>query len=228
MEQGFALTKPAITVLTERELYGERVRSERDRKRRRGTARDPEAIIRDLTELTLYVPVAQLGLVSRYSGTAPNWRRCIRWAAMPGNARAARPPSRCATSPPNCWPLRAARAARDGYSHRFDRRTVRGLRTSFGSRRRPISETAIDAVIQDLVAQADGSPDLRRRRLRQDRGRAARRVRRGARRQAGRVLVPTTLLAEQHYQNFADRFADWPVRVDVLSRFRTTKEVNER
>jgi len=111
MEQGFALNKPAITVLTERELYGERVRSERDRKRRRGTARDPESIIRDLTELTLgapivhvdhgvgryqglvsmdvggmdgefltieyakgdklYVPVAQLGLVSRYSGTAP-------------------------------------------------------------------------------------------------------------------------------------------------------------
>jgi transcription-repair coupling factor (superfamily II helicase) len=111
LEQGFALTKPPITVLTERELYGERVRSERDRKRRRGTARDPDSIIRDLTELTigapivhvdhgvgryqglvsmdvggmdgeflvieyakgdkLYVPVAQLGLVSRYSGTAP-------------------------------------------------------------------------------------------------------------------------------------------------------------
>jgi transcription-repair coupling factor (superfamily II helicase) len=110
LEQGFALKQPAITVLTERELFGERVRSER--KRRRGAAtRDPEAIIRDLTELSigapivhvdhgvgryqglvsmelggmageflvieyakgdkLYVPVAQLGLVSRYSGTAP-------------------------------------------------------------------------------------------------------------------------------------------------------------
>jgi transcription-repair coupling factor (superfamily II helicase) len=41
------------------------------------------------------------------------------------------------------------------------------------------------------------------------------------------VLVPTTLLAQQHYRNFADRFADWPVRVDVLSRFRSTKDVNE-
>ncbi|HXD37318.1 MAG TPA: transcription-repair coupling factor, partial [Rhodanobacter sp.] len=48
LEQGFALTRPALVVLTERELYGERVRSERDRKRRRGTARDPESIIRDL------------------------------------------------------------------------------------------------------------------------------------------------------------------------------------
>ena len=38
------------------------------------------------------------------------------------------------------------------------------------------------------------------------------------------VLVPTTLLAQQHFQNFSDRFADWPVRVESLSRFRTAKE----
>ena len=38
------------------------------------------------------------------------------------------------------------------------------------------------------------------------------------------VLVPTTLLAQQHYQNFRDRFADWPVRIEVLSRFRTGKQ----
>ena len=45
--------------------------------------------------------------------------------------------------------------------------------------------------------------------------------------QAGKqvaVLVPTTLLAEQHSANFRDRFADWPVRVESLSRFRTGKE----
>ncbi|MCD6055545.1 MAG: transcription-repair coupling factor [Gammaproteobacteria bacterium] len=38
------------------------------------------------------------------------------------------------------------------------------------------------------------------------------------------ILVPTTLLAQQHYQNFCDRFADWPVRIEVLSRFKTAKE----
>src|SRR5205814_771858 len=45
--------------------------------------------------------------------------------------------------------------------------------------------------------------------------------------QSGRqvvVLVPTTLLAEQHYQNFLDRFADWPIQIDMLSRFRTSEE----
>jgi transcription-repair coupling factor (superfamily II helicase) len=40
------------------------------------------------------------------------------------------------------------------------------------------------------------------------------------------VLVPTTLLAQQHYQNFRDRFADWPVRVEVISRFKSKKEVD--
>ena len=38
------------------------------------------------------------------------------------------------------------------------------------------------------------------------------------------LLVPTTLLAQQHYQNFIDRFADWPVQIELLSRFRTKKE----
>lgn len=38
------------------------------------------------------------------------------------------------------------------------------------------------------------------------------------------VLVPTTLLAQQHYETFSDRFADWPIRIEVISRFRTKKE----
>jgi transcription-repair coupling factor (superfamily II helicase) len=38
------------------------------------------------------------------------------------------------------------------------------------------------------------------------------------------VLVPTTLLAQQHFENFSDRFADWPIKVESLSRFRTAKE----
>ncbi len=38
------------------------------------------------------------------------------------------------------------------------------------------------------------------------------------------ILVPTTVLAQQHYETFRSRMADWPVRVEVLSRFRTAKE----
>ncbi|MBT2142928.1 MULTISPECIES: transcription-repair coupling factor [unclassified Rhodanobacter] len=268
LEQGFALTKPAITVLTERELYGERVRSERDRKRRRGTARDPEAIIRDLTELTpgapivhvdhgvgryqglvsmdvggmdgefltieyakgdkLYVPVAQLGLVSRYSGTAPElaplhslggdaWERARRKAAEKVRDVAA-----------ELLAIYAQRQARGGESLPIDRQLVEEFGSTFPFEETPDQESAIEAVLNDLAA-----------------ARAMDRVICGdvgfgktevalraafATATAGKqvaVLVPTTLLAQQHYRNFADRFADWPVRVDVLSRFKSTKEVNE-
>src|SRR5699024_8291858 len=41
------------------------------------------------------------------------------------------------------------------------------------------------------------------------------------------VLVPTTLLAQQHYNSFRDRFADWPVQVEGMSRFKTSKETNQ-
>ncbi|HEY0199924.1 MAG TPA: transcription-repair coupling factor [Rhodanobacter sp.] len=268
LEQGFALTKPAITVLTERELYGERVRSERDRKRRRGTARDPEAIIRDLTELTigapivhvdhgvgryqglismdvggmdgefltieyakgdkLYVPVSQLGLVSRYSGTAPElaplhslggdaWERARRKAAEKVRDVAA-----------ELLAIYAQREARGGESMPIDRQLVEEFGSTFPFEETPDQETAIEAVLGDLAA-----PRAMDRVICGDVGfgktevalRAAFATATAGKQVA--VLVPTTLLAQQHYRNFADRFADWPVRVDVLSRFRSAKEVNE-
>jgi transcription-repair coupling factor (superfamily II helicase) len=268
LEQGFALTKPAISVLTERELYGERVRSERDRKRRRGTARDPESIIRDLTELTLgapivhvdhgvgryqglvsmdvggmdgefltieyakgdklYVPVSQLGLVSRYSGTAPElaplhslggdaWERARKKAAEKVRDVAA-----------ELLAIYAQREARGGESMPIDRQLVEEFGSTFPFEETPDQESAIEAVLNDLAA-----PRAMDRVICGDVGfgktevalRAAFATATAGKQVA--VLVPTTLLAQQHYRNFADRFADWPVRVDVLSRFKSTKEVND-
>ncbi|MEP6898458.1 MAG: transcription-repair coupling factor [Rhodanobacter sp.] len=268
LEQGFALDKPAVTVLTERELYGERVRSERDRKRRRGSARDPEAIIRDLTELTLgapivhvdhgvgryqglismdvggmdgefltieyakgdklYVPVSQLGLVSRYSGTAPElaplhslggdaWERARRKAAEKVRDVAA-----------ELLAIYAQREARGGESMPIDRQLVEEFGSTFPFEETPDQETAIEAVLGDLAA-----PRAMDRVICGDVGfgktevalRAAFATATAGKQVA--VLVPTTLLAQQHYRNFADRFADWPVRVDVLSRFKSGKEVND-
>ena len=268
LEQGFALTQPTLTVLTERELYGERVRSERDRKRRRGTARDPEAIIRDLTELTLgapivhvdhgvgryqglssmdvagmdnefltieyakgdklYVPVAQLGLVSRYSGTAPElaplhslggdaWERARKKAAEKVRDVAA-----------ELLAIYAQRQARGGESMTVDRQLVEEFGSTFPFEETPDQESAIEAVLGDLAA-----PRAMDRVICGDVGfgktevalRAAFATATAGKQVA--VLVPTTLLAQQHYRNFADRFADWPVRVDVLSRFRSSKDVTD-
>jgi transcription-repair coupling factor (superfamily II helicase) len=266
LEQGFALKQPALTVLTERELYGERVRT--DRKRRRGAARDPDAIIRDLTELSvgapivhvdhgvgryqglvsmelggmegeflvieyakgdkLYVPVAQLGLVSRYSGTAPElaplhslggdaWERARRKAAEKVRDVAA-----------ELLAIYAQREARGGESIAIDRGMVEAFGASFPFEETPDQEQAIDAVLADLAA-----PRAMDRVICGDVGfgktevalRAAFAAATAGKQVA--VLVPTTLLAQQHYRNFADRFADWPVKVDVLSRFKSTKEVND-
>ncbi|RUL80009.1 transcription-repair coupling factor [Dyella choica] len=266
LEQGFALKQPAITVLTERELFGERVRTER--KRRRGAARDPETIIRDLTELSigapivhvdhgvgryqglvsmelggmtgeflvieyakgdkLYVPVAQLGLVSRYSGTAPElaplhslggdaWERARRKAAEKVRDVAA-----------ELLAIYAQREARGGESLPIDRQMVEEFGSSFPFEETPDQLSAIDAVLGDLAR-----PRAMDRVICGDVGfgktevalRAAFAAATAGRQVA--LLVPTTLLAQQHYRNFADRFADWPVKVDVLSRFRSTKEVNE-
>ncbi len=266
LEQGFALKQPALTVLTERELYGERVRT--DRKRRRGAARDPDAIIRDLTELSvgapivhvdhgvgryqglvsmelggmegeflvieyakgdkLYVPVAQLGLVSRYSGTAPElaplhslggdaWERARRKAAEKVRDVAA-----------ELLAIYAQREARGGESIAIDRGMVEEFGASFPFEETVDQEQAIDAVLADLAA-----PRAMDRVICGDVGfgktevalRAAFAAATAGKQVA--VLVPTTLLAQQHYRNFADRFADWPVKVDVLSRFKSTKEVND-
>jgi transcription-repair coupling factor (superfamily II helicase) len=266
LEQGFALDQPALAVLTERELFGERVRSER--RRRRGAERDPESIIRDLTELTLgapivhvdhgvgryqglvtmdvggtsgefliveyakgdklYVPVAQLGLVSRYTGTAPElaplhslggdaWERARRKAAEKVRDVAA-----------ELLAIYAQREARGGESLPVDFKLVEEFGASFPFEETPDQEAAIEAVLADLAA-----PRAMDRVICGDVGfgktevalRAAFAAATAGRQVA--VLVPTTLLAQQHYRNFADRFADWPVRVDVLSRFKSAKDINE-
>ncbi|APG05018.1 transcription-repair coupling factor [Luteibacter rhizovicinus DSM 16549] len=265
LEQGFALTKPALTVFTERELFGERVRT--DRKKRVGAARDPESIIKDLTELSigspivhidhgvgryqglvsldvgdmpgefltieytkgdkLYVPVAQLGLVSRYTGTAPElaplhslggdaWERARKKAAEKVRDVAA-----------ELLAIYAQREARQGESLSIDRQMLEEFAATFPFEETADQQAAIDAVIVDLAA-----PRAMDRVVCGDVGfgktevalRAAFAAATAGKQVA--VLVPTTLLAQQHYRNFADRFADWPVRVDVVSRFKSKKETD--
>ena len=138
---------------------------------------------------TLYVPVAQLAPDQPlHRRVAPRRRRCTSSARASGTRRAARPPSRCATPPPSCSTSTRAAPRATATRTASRRTTTRPSPTSFGFEETPDQRAAIHAVIQDLVSpQADGPPGLRRRRLRQDRGRAARRLRRGARRQAGRA-----------------------------------------
>jgi len=263
LDDGFALSDPAITVLTDRQLFGERAQQTR---RRKTAARDPETILRDLSELSigapivhtdhgvgryqglikldiggggeflaieyakgdkLYVPVTQLHLVSRYSGTAPEmaplhalggdaWERAKRKAAQKVRDAAA-----------ELLALYAQREARPGHAFIYDRALYEQFAVAFPFEETPDQLQAIEAVIADLasgkamdrVVCGDvgfGKTEVALR---------AAFVAATAGKQVA-VLVPTTLLAQQHYQNFRDRLADWPVRVEVISRFKSKKEID--
>ncbi len=263
LEDGFALDEPRVAVLTERQLFPERAGQPR---RTRRAGREPEAIIRDLGELTegapivhedhgvgryrgliamdvggmpgefldieyakgdrLYVPVAQLHLISRYSGasaeTAPlhslggeQWTKAKRKAAEKVRDVAA-----------ELLEIQARRRARAGLALDVDRAMYEPFAAGFPFEETPDQLAAIDATLRDLASSQPmdrvvcGDVGF---------GKTEVAVRAAfAAASAGKqvaVLVPTTLLAEQHYRNFRDRFADYPMKVEVLSRFKSSKEI---
>jgi transcription-repair coupling factor (superfamily II helicase) len=179
-------------------------------------------------DATLYVPVAQLHLISRYSGADPaaaplhqlgggDWDKARRKAAKQVRDTAA-----------ELLNLYALRAARKGHAFEFRAHDYEAFAEGFGFEETPDQQAAIDAVLKDMSA---GFPMDRL--VCGDVGfgktevalRAAFAAVAGGRQVA--VLCPTTLLAEQHMQTFRDRFAEWPVRLVELSRFRSSKEVDE-
>ena len=262
LDDGFAIDAPARAILTERQLFPERAAQPRRRKR---AGREPEAIIRDLGELTegapivhedhgvgryrglvilqaggekgeyldieyakgdrLYVPVAQLQLVSRYSGASPEtaplhslggeqWTKAKRKAAEKVRDVAA-----------ELLEIQARRRARRGIALDVDRAMYEPFAASFPCEETPDQHAAIEAVIRDLSSSQPmdrvvcgdvgfGKTEVAVR---------AAFVAATAGKQVA-VLVPTTLLAEQHYRTLRDRFADWPLKVEVLSRFKSKKD----
>ena len=176
----------------------------------------------------LYVPVSQLHVISRYSGASPEdaplhalgsgqWEKAKRKAALQVRDTAA-----------ELLNLYARRALRQGHSFEYSAHDYEAFAASFGFEETPDQAAAIDAVIKDMTG---GKPMDRL--ICGDVGfgktevalRAAFVAVLGGKQVA--ILAPTTLLAEQHAQTFADRFADWPVKIAELSRFRSGKEITQ-
>ncbi|NYT85483.1 transcription-repair coupling factor [Pollutimonas harenae] len=175
---------------------------------------------------TLYVPVAQLHVIARYSGADPEhaplhqlgsgqWDKARRKAAKQVRDAAA-----------ELLALYAQRAAREGFRFKLPPNDYQAFTEGFGFEETPDQAAAIEAVMGDMTS---GRPMDRL--VCGDVGfgktevalRAAFLAVMNGKQVA--LLCPTTLLAEQHAQTFADRFADWPVKVVELSRFRSSKEV---
>ncbi|MFM2450300.1 MAG: hypothetical protein RIS44_2750, partial [Pseudomonadota bacterium] len=179
-------------------------------------------------QATLYVPVSQLHLISRYTGVSSDeaplhrlgsgqWEKAKRKAAEQVRDTAA-----------ELLNLYARRALREGYAFRFSPHDYEAFAASFGFEETPDQKAAIHAVIQDMI-----SPKPMDRLVCGDVGfgktevalRAAFVAVTGGKQVA--ILAPTTLLAEQHYQNIADRFGKWPIKVAEMSRFRSAKEIKQ-
>jgi len=261
LEQGMIIAEPAVAVITETSLFGERARQSRRRK----PSRDPASIVRNLTDLAigapvvheqhgvgryrgletltmhdipaeylqleyadgdkLYVPVASLQLISRYTGATPDsaplhklggdqWLRARRKAAKRIHDIAA-----------ELLDIHARRAARKGHACAAPADDYAAFAAAFPFEETPDQETSIQGVLDDMqsglpmdrVVCGDvgfGKTEVAMR--------AAFLAAQDGKQVA--LLVPTTLLAQQHYQNFCDRFSDWPVRIEVLSRFKTGKQ----
>jgi len=260
--RGLWLPARSIALIAEDQLFGQRARQER---RRRRAERDPDAILRELAALSpgapvvhdeygvgryrglrvmqvggepaeflvieyaggdlLYVPVHALDRVTRYTGGSPEsapWHRLgtEQWAKA--RRRAA---ERVRDVAAELLDLYSRRAARAGRAVAFDDTAYRAFEAAFPFEETVDQHDAIEAVLADMrsgrpmdrVVCGDvgfGKTEVALR--------ACFAAVTGGRQAA--VLVPTTLLAQQHAQTFADRFADWPVRVENLSRFRTAAE----
>lgn len=176
----------------------------------------------------LYVPVSQLHVISRYAGTSPDdaplhslgtgqWEKAKQQAANKIHDTAA-----------ELLDLYAKRALRKGYAFPLTMRDYETFSEGFGFEETPDQAAAIEAVIADMTS--DKPMD---RLICGDVGfgktevalRAAFIAVMGGKQVA--LLCPTTLLAEQHAQTFINRFANWPVRIAELSRFKTAKQITQ-
>jgi transcription-repair coupling factor (superfamily II helicase) len=176
----------------------------------------------------LYVPVSQLFLISRYSGGPPESAPLHRLGSGQWEKAKKKALKQIRDTAAELLNLYAQRAARRGHAFTLSLKDYEAFCEGFAFEETPDQLEAIENVIKDMQS---GRPMDRL--VCGDVGfgktevalRAAFVAVMGGRQVA--VLVPTTLLAEQHYQNFCDRFAEWPIKVAEISRFRSAKEIAE-
>ncbi len=173
----------------------------------------------------LYVPVSQLHVIGRYSGGASDTAPLHKLGSGAWDKAKRRAMEQIRDTAAELLNIYAQRATRRGHAFKLTLRDYEEFSAGFGFEETPDQSAAISAVLDDLqsVKPMDrlicgdvgfGKTEVALR--------AAFVAAMDGKQVA--VLVPTTLLAEQHFQNFSNRFADWPIRIGELSRFRSAKE----
>ena len=265
LEKGLWLQDPALAVITEPQLYGERAAQ---RRRRSQANRDIGTVIRDLAELhlgdpvvhedhgvgryrglqtmdvgdgvtefltleyqagdKLYIPVTDLARVTRYTGTHPDQAPLHKLGGDSWEKAKRRAREKAWDAAVELLEIQALRQSRAGHAFATPDDHYEAFAAAFPFEETPDQTRVIDEVIQDMEAARPmdrlvcgdvgfGKTEvaLRAAFLAVHNGKQV------------AVLVPTTLLAQQHFQNFSDRFADLPVKIEVLSRFRSQTELSK-
>jgi len=174
----------------------------------------------------LYVPVSSLHLISRYAGSSDENAPLHRLGGEQWQRARRKAQEKIHDIAVELLDIQARRAAQQGFAHPVALDEYYQFASEFPFEETPDQQSAIEAVIEDMQA-----PQPMDRIVCGDVGfgktevcmRAAFVAANGGSQVA--VLVPTTLLAQQHYQNFLDRFADWPIRITSLTRFTARKSL---
>lgn len=176
----------------------------------------------------LYVPVSSLNLIGRYMGTQGDTAPLHRLGSDQWEKARKKALKRARDVAAELLDIHARRAAKPGCAMLSESAEYDSFARAFPFEETEDQATAIEQTLHDMglakpmdrVVCGDvgfGKTEVAMR--------AAFTAANNNRQTA--ILVPTTLLAQQHFQNFSDRFADWPIRVEVLSRFVSTKRQNQ-
>ncbi len=263
LERGLDIDDGRLSVITEAQLYGERVFQ---RRRRSQAGRDPESVIRSLAELNigdpvvhedqgvgryrgltklgidgeltefltleyqdgdrLYVPVLALHLIGRYVGGSPDAAPLHKLGGEQWARARRRAEERARDVAAELLELEALRAARRGHAFPVPTEPYHAFADAFPFEETPDQAAVIDQVLDDM--RSDKPMD---RLVCGDVGFGKTEIALRAAFLAVHdgyqvaVLVPTTLLAQQHFESFRDRFAELPVEIELLSRFRGRAEI---
>ncbi len=262
LERGLNLPNLGLEIITESQLYGEKVFQ---RRRRKDHARDPATLIRSLAELNagdpvvhidhgvgryrglqnldvygeetefllieyqnedkLYVPILSLNRISRFVGGSPETAPLHKLGSDQWQKAKKRAREKAYDVAAELLEIEAMRNARSGIRMVIDREDYDAFVSRFPFEETADQERVIEEVLSDMV-----SSDPMDRLVCGDVGFGKTEVALRAayiaiqNKKQVVMLVPTTLLAQQHFQTFTDRFADLAVSVELLSRFRTKKE----
>lgn len=173
----------------------------------------------------LYVPVASLHLISRYTGSNPDTAPLHKLGSGQWEKAKRKAREKIRDVAAELLEIYAQREAQQGFAYRYDEQQYLAFASSFPFEETPDQQAAIDNVIADMTG-----PRPMDRLVCGDVGfgktevamRAAFIAVSGGKQVA--ILVPTTLLSQQHAENFQNRFAEWPIKIAGLSRFQSKKE----